>query len=882
MIASEFFASTFAALTTADAPFPWQARLFEDFVSGEFPTSCSLPTGLGKTSVIPIWLLALASNPALVPRRLVYVVNRRTVVDQATNEAKKLRDRLASVAELLPLKQKLAALCSTAVDVPLAISTLRGQFADNGEWRSDPSHPAVIVGTVDMIGSRLLFNGYGIGFKTRPTHAGLLGHDVLLVHDEAHLEPAFQKLLTAIQSEQTRHSPPRRFQVLELTATSRSDGEQFSLTSKDHQNPTVRKRLDAKKGIAFHSAEMKGVADEVAKQAVAANLSGSQKAILVFVRGLEDVRKVTDKLKNAHLEFQTLTGTKRGYERDRMAQEDPVFVRFLQGSDRPSGIQPATGTVYLVCTSAGEVGINISADHLVCDLSPFDSMAQRLGRVNRFGDGDALIEVVHPSQFDTADQFDVARQRTLELLRQLNQRTDDRFDASPQSLGSLPAEARQQAFSPQPIVPHVDDILFDAWSLTTIRDEMPGRPLVVDWLHGVDEGSPPETHVAWRQEVAWLKPNADLCDDDHDTWAESATLVAEDVLDDWPLKPHELLRDVSNRIRNEIESLAQTSGDQRAWLVDDFGKVTLVSINELAAWEKRNNKKEYTVEIANRTIVLPPSVGGLTQNGMLDGNVPFANEIAYDVADEWRNESGQQIRCRIWQGEAAPAGMRLVRTLIPGQSNEDEADDQTTQRVRMFYVRPKNADDEAASWSATTEQTLTSHLALARDAAERIVDRLGLEEPLRSAVVLAAKWHDLGKHRKLWQNALRNFEYPAKVLAKSNHRQSPIGLRNYRHEFGSLIDVTKDAEFEQLSEESRELVLHLIAAHHGRARPHFPNDEAIDPQHSDSVSSGMAVEVPRRFSRLQKQFGHWGLAWLESLVRAADVLASQPAKESLP
>jgi len=70
-------------------------------------------------------------------------------------------------------------------DEPLAISTLRGQFADNREWSADPSRPAVICGTVDMIGSRLLFSGYGVGFKSRPLHAGFLGQDALLIHDEA-------------------------------------------------------------------------------------------------------------------------------------------------------------------------------------------------------------------------------------------------------------------------------------------------------------------------------------------------------------------------------------------------------------------------------------------------------------------------------------------------------------------------------------------------------------------------------------------------------------------------------------------------------------------------------------------------------------------------
>jgi len=78
------FDDAFEALT-GHAPFPWQQRLYHEwFAKGEIPPSCNLPTGLGKTSVVPSWLIALA-NGAKVPRRLVYVVNRRTAVDQAIN-----------------------------------------------------------------------------------------------------------------------------------------------------------------------------------------------------------------------------------------------------------------------------------------------------------------------------------------------------------------------------------------------------------------------------------------------------------------------------------------------------------------------------------------------------------------------------------------------------------------------------------------------------------------------------------------------------------------------------------------------------------------------------------------------------------------------------
>src|SRR5258708_9671357 len=87
------FDDAFLALT-GNKPFPWQRELYRLFVEDGIPASCNIPTGLGKTAVIAIWLLALAARPHKVPRRLVYVVNRRTVVDQATREVEKIRDYL--------------------------------------------------------------------------------------------------------------------------------------------------------------------------------------------------------------------------------------------------------------------------------------------------------------------------------------------------------------------------------------------------------------------------------------------------------------------------------------------------------------------------------------------------------------------------------------------------------------------------------------------------------------------------------------------------------------------------------------------------------------------------------------------------------------------
>src|ERR1035437_8658880 len=82
---------------TGHAPFRWQARLYGQLLKGKLPPRCNLPTGLGKTSIIHIWLLARAEQLRIghagitLPRRLVYIGDRRVVVDQATEEAEEDR-----------------------------------------------------------------------------------------------------------------------------------------------------------------------------------------------------------------------------------------------------------------------------------------------------------------------------------------------------------------------------------------------------------------------------------------------------------------------------------------------------------------------------------------------------------------------------------------------------------------------------------------------------------------------------------------------------------------------------------------------------------------------------------------------------------------------
>jgi CRISPR-associated endonuclease/helicase Cas3 len=249
------FAHVMRELTGHD-PLPWHGRLYERFLAGEVPAALDVPTGLAKTSVVPIWLVTLAQQAAvgriIVPRRLVYVVNRRTVVDQTTDIAEHLR---RSLREAKPgscaaeLRDALSKLCLNPNDEasPVAISTLRGEHADNEEWREDPGRAAIIVGTVDMIGSRLLMAGYGVSYKARPFHAGFLGQDALYVHDEAHLTPAFGAVLADVVGRQA--SSPRPIRVMELSATQRNSGGAFTIDAADYTHPVVRQRVSAPKHL---------------------------------------------------------------------------------------------------------------------------------------------------------------------------------------------------------------------------------------------------------------------------------------------------------------------------------------------------------------------------------------------------------------------------------------------------------------------------------------------------------------------------------------------------------------------------------------------------------------------------------------------------------
>ena len=209
--------------------------------------------------------------------------------------------------------------------------------------------------------------------------------------------------------------------------------------------------------------------------------------------------------------------------------------------------------------------------------------------------------------------------------------------------------------------------------------------------------------------------------------------------------------------------------------------------------------------------------------------------------------------------------MRCVRRVL---FNTGEDDGEGSKRWDWF----ESAALEGGR-SAARPVLLTTHVNDVVNEATRIVTALPLPPQIRAAIIVAAQLHDHGKRRERFQVTLGNRQYPDVLLAKAGRTGARLP-EPFRHEFASLLDARKETTFEVLDDDMKDLVLHLIAAHHGRGRPHFTSDEAFDPDAQSAVADTLAIEIPRRFARLQRTYGRWGLAYLESLLRAADWTAS--------
>lgn len=915
-------------------PFRWQKRLLKHLIDEDIPQVVDVPTGLGKTSVMALWLIALAEG-AKLPRRLIYVVDRRAVVDQATRYAELLRGNL-------PVD--LASGLGLDVDAGgLPISTLRGGFADNREWLEDPSKPAVVVGTVDMIGSRMLFEGYGVSRRMRPYHAGLLGVDALVLLDEAHLCPPFEAMLRQVVEHRAGESglngnggwsiPP--FCLMSLSATGRAADEVpsekvFKLEGQDREEAEVRRRLQAKKRLHINQIDdTSALTEQMADRAVTlASRKEPHSRVIVFCDKRKDALDVKQRIEKQFKGKRSAGHTGNGFDLELLVGERRVQERTdLENWLDEHGFlgeakTPFEKPTFLVATSAGEVGVDLNADHMVCDLVAYERMVQRLGRVNRRGGHgrQALVDVFcalppapkanaskaardqHASQLETFEN-------QKEALLLLPVGDDDRRDASPSACGELKLNhvgRVNAATTPQPLHPALTRPLLDAWSMTSLKQHS-GRPEVAPWLRGWIDEDEPQTEVVWRrylpQEHRGFNERSIRPDVISDFFRHAPIHASEKLeaasrrIFDWLLKRATKIKAIKDESEPGTEGqFTLVDGDVVVGVLDRSGEciktAKLSDLRQLAAPARSLDKQERTerdrekrewVErhLPGTVLVVDARMGGL-RRGMLDETAKGTVSAA-DADEGWKVEVEDRaaeahrplIKFRIQEVSASEEEEEGLRTPISEdgwhhvRTYETHIDETGTAKRGLAVLNWHDvAEDEDAKAFLSRPQLLRDHAEQASGHARRIAERLELPNDLVDALATAAYLHDDGKAVSRWQMAMKAPQ-DGRLYAKTKGGGNLRLLADYRHEFGSLLK----AEGEDLPDSTRDLILHLIAAHHGYARPLISHQGCEEG--SPSQMESKAGEAALRFARLQHQHGPWGLAWLEALLRAADQSASR-------
>lgn len=843
------FRSFFAAVNAGREPFPWQARLAEEAAarmadghSDILPDLLDVPTGAGKTSVIDVvtFLQALesAQPPAqrVVPRRTVFVVDRRVVVDQVDEHVRRLaaqlRERVAEDGVVGEVARALKALHGSDREPPVKTGTLRGGIERDESWARRPDVPAVITSTVDQVGSRLLFRGYGVSDSAKPIQAGLLGADTLIVLDEVHLSTPFAETLRMLGEryiDAGEVAIPRRWLVMELSATphSKSTRRVFTLGPDDRDPkmaPSLSSRLAARKptrlvevSITEHDdAKFARTVTQLVQQVMA---GGDHKRVLVVCnrvsRAAECAQSIAQaaedekprELRDAQVEL--LTGRMRAVERDAVLYR--VVPLVAAGAPEPQH------PIILVSTQSIEVGADFDFDALITECASLDALRQRFGRVDRLGScADRGIEpqgvvIARRSEVKSNASDPIygtslgATWRALAACATATGKKGERwidFGAGfPQHLVGDPALLPDRGHAPFLFPQHLD-----AWSHTSpIPDPDPDPAL---WLHGL-EPSDPDVAIVWRADVTAER----LARADEDDVA-LASLV--DAVTAIPPGPSETLSLPVSHVRAWLDrpDAPLTVADADAETLPKADNAPELN-RQVLIWRGGSSSVSGAARIRpGDVIVVPADYGGIGALGTWDprSTLPVVDEAEVDQVGPMRRRPVLRVNSEVLglpvphlvDGESTTETRLRVREFLDSAAASAAAGDWPDARLTTIeYLRRPSArvrvtrDDDGwivasatraagdagggdsasfvgasseGSSFAAVRVSLEEHTRGVADMARTLARNCGLPPAVADDLALAAALHDVGKLDPRFQ-AMLAYPDPAPVepLGKSRH-----------------------------------------------------------------------------------------------------------------
>ncbi len=571
-------------------PFQWQTRLAKSVGQGDWPDYLKLPTSSGKTAAIDMAVFALAYQAASAnrdqaampaPRRIFFVVDRRIIVNEAYRRASRaarwLRKTLHFDTELSKKDQKdfdalnpahlevltrvarwLQVLAGDDLAPPLDCFELRGGIYRDDAWVRSPLQPTVLTSTVDQVGSRLLFRGYGVSNRNLSIHAALTANDSLIILDEAHCSKPFSQTMAAItryrEANWASELVQTPFRFVQMTATPPPNAQAnqvFGLDDADYQNdPLLEQRHGCSKPIALVEARgAKGkklttsLAKKLVEQAESLVAKHQLRKIAIVVNRVAIAREVAALLEKKHAgRISLMIGRMRPVDRDELTKT--LQENFGSGwtkteQPNPEDVEPN----FVVATQCLEVGADLDFDGMVSQAASLDALRQRFGRLNRLGDSPhargvivaAEGDIVPVEKLDPLKPIDPiygnALAQTWHWMNQqatLAQETQDE-EVREMDFGVKPLEALcsaqakdfdwQQLSAPARDAPVLMPAHLDLLCQTSPRPAP--DPDVAAYLHGPNHGQP-EVRICWRADLDlstndWKKSQAswikaiDLC-----------------------------------------------------------------------------------------------------------------------------------------------------------------------------------------------------------------------------------------------------------------------------------------------------------------------------------------------------------------------------------
>ena len=933
--------SAFFQTIHGHAPFPWQDRLLRTVVTTGWQSVpvLALPTASGKTAVLDVATFALAlsaGQPAAqrtAPRRIALVVDRRIVVDDAGRRANKIADAIATSTDPI-LQQVKEALIRLGGDpsTPLATATLRGGIYREDRWARSPAQPVLLCSTIDQVGSRLLFRGYGLSNHAWPIHAGLLGNDTLIVLDEAHCSQPFEMTLRAVAAHRGRADRPTAtpFAIVTMTATPATNTVPFFLDQNDRNSPELKKRLVATKTLVVPTKAIGDKDQDFAKEAHEAitkqKLHAPGHFVLIVVNRVATARAIHAHLHSKESSQATvilLTGRTRGFDRDQLLAKHRE--RLMAGRER--ALHAASPAIIVVATQCVEVGADLDADVLISEMCPLDALRQRLGRLDRLGQrGTTTAVLIGRKSMDwdgTSDCpedaiYGSAAARTWRWLRDASV-MDGGIDALGSHLATVSVDQHARLLGAKPRAPHIFPAYVDLWAQTGPVPAVSPEPSV--FLHGPQRGEP-EVQIVWRRDLA----------EDCNTWADTVVLMppvvgetlavplsaarrwlegkaANGDLADLPTATPEEMPDKS-------KDNAQPKGPALRWTGPD------TSVIAATAEDLRPGD----------VVVVPCRYGGCDAFGWNPAATATVTDIADAARDKakravvWRlvavdeDASAAQKACAAWKGEDEWPDdwpKRIAQAITP-DATAATADDLrhgiliaephpgglgVVVIARAGWAEDANdfSDEDDASSQRPRPLSLRQHLNDVESQARRFATQVGLPDGLINDLAIAGRFHDLGKADPRFQALLRGGNRLGKpvgeVLAKSARQLTGAAAARARersgypaggrHELLSLRLLDSHAALLETAHDA-DLVRHLVVSHHGRCRPFAPviADPGITVTYDEldgvalRASSATGLEhldsgVAERFWILNNRYGRWGLAYLEACLRLADHRASE-------